>query len=248
MDALDRMHQHLVATITAQHPQYLERPFEVSELHQTILPYRHHRRALGLDTNDEYEQVLTELLSGARGYLQVDDRMRETLLRELASPNPDPGAFRKFGSALVALAPRGAGAGAADRPTTSEPTGAAAPGASAPGASAPGASAPGASAPGASGAGSPVQPPEPVSRGGGPGALEQSGGAAAPAHTSAGTSGGIPGASACRFCESPLPDGREITFCPHCGQNLRVVGCDGCGAELEPGWRYCIACGRHTGR
>ena len=66
MDALDRTFRHLVHTIRARYPAYLTEPFEVAELYQNILPYRHHRRELGLDTNQDYEQVLLQLLSGAR--------------------------------------------------------------------------------------------------------------------------------------------------------------------------------------
>lgn len=48
----------------------------------------------------------------------------------------------------------------------------------------------------------------------------------------------------CRFCGQLLPDGREVTFCPHCGQNLKVVRCPGCSAEMEPAWKFCVTCGR----
>src|SRR5918912_1362290 len=104
MDNLDRMFRHLVRTIETRYPDYLSRPFEVAELYQTILPYRLHRRELGLDTNQDYEMTLLELLSGARGYLAVDDRMRDTLRKELGSANPDPSVLREFAAAHVALA------------------------------------------------------------------------------------------------------------------------------------------------
>src|SRR3569832_1240640 len=105
MDNLDRMYRHLVRTVRAKYPQYLSQPFEVAELNQTILPYRHHRRELGLETNEDYEITLTELLSGARDYLIVDETMRDALKKELAAPNPDPSAFRQFSSAMIALSP-----------------------------------------------------------------------------------------------------------------------------------------------
>src|SRR5690242_9428934 len=105
MDSLDRMFQHLVCTIRARFPHYETQPFDVAELYQTILPYRHHRRDLGLDTNDDYEMALTELLSGARDYLIVDDRMRDALRATLADTNPDPGAFKQFSDSTVALSP-----------------------------------------------------------------------------------------------------------------------------------------------
>ncbi|MEO6877683.1 MAG: hypothetical protein ABI205_04320, partial [Gemmatimonadaceae bacterium] len=96
MDSLDRMYRHLVRTIRSRFPQYLSQPFDVGELHQTILPYRLHRRELGIESNEDYEIALTELLSGARDYLIVDDQMRDALVAELASINPDPTAFKQF--------------------------------------------------------------------------------------------------------------------------------------------------------
>ena len=48
----------------------------------------------------------------------------------------------------------------------------------------------------------------------------------------------------CRFCGQPLPEGREVTFCPQCGQNLKVRRCPGCSAEMEMGWKFCVTCGR----
>src|SRR5690242_20396659 len=105
MDNLDRMFRHLARTVRAKHPQYLSQPFTVAELHQSILPYRLHRRELGLETNEDYEITLTELLSGARDYLTVDESMRERLRSELASKNPDPTAFKQFATTSVALSP-----------------------------------------------------------------------------------------------------------------------------------------------
>ena len=105
MDALDRTFRHLVQTIQNQFPAYLNQPFEVAELYQTILPYRHHRRELGFETNQDYELVLLQLLAGTRDYLIVDDGMREALARELASPSPSAGAFREFNTAQVSLNP-----------------------------------------------------------------------------------------------------------------------------------------------
>src|SRR6185312_17211688 len=105
MDALDRMYRHLVRTIRSRFPQYLSQPFDVAELNQSILPYRLHRRELGIESNEDYEIALTELLSGARDYLIVDEHMRDALRAELASVNPDPTAFKQFAGRTVALSP-----------------------------------------------------------------------------------------------------------------------------------------------
>src|SRR4051812_14300068 len=124
MDNLDRMYRQLVRTIRAKSPQYLTQPFDVAALQQTILPYRLHRRELGLDTNEDYEITVSELLSGARDYLIVDERMRDALKAELKAVNPDPSAFKQFGPAMVALSPnalRSLDAGPDDPPTPLRP-------------------------------------------------------------------------------------------------------------------------------
>jgi hypothetical protein len=209
MDNLDRMFRHLVRTIETRNPEYLTGPFEVAQLYQTILPYRLHRRELGLDTNQDYELTLLELLSGARGYLVVDDRMRDTLRKELGSGSPDPSVLREFAAAHVALAsdavrrldtPEGReSARAAPTPTTTPAV--------------------------ATAAGATTMPRR------GPSSQPRT-----VAVASAGES--------CRFCGGALPPGRQITFCPHCGQNLTVINCAACGTELELGWSYCTTCGR----
>src|SRR6185503_1271771 len=62
-------------------------------------------RELGIDTNEDYEITLSQLLSGARDYLVVDERMRDVLRAELGTTNPDPAAFKQFASATVTLSP-----------------------------------------------------------------------------------------------------------------------------------------------
>lgn len=105
MDDLDRLFLRLVQSIRAEHPEYLARPFEIAELYQKLVPYRHHRRELQIDTNQDYEAAVTRLLSGERGYLVGDEGMQEFLRTELTSPNPDTTVFREFGSNHVAIAP-----------------------------------------------------------------------------------------------------------------------------------------------
>ena len=107
MDDVERMYRHLVRTIRSTSPQQLTQPFQVADLYATILPYRLHRRDLGLETNQDYEMAMLELLSGARGYLLVEDRMREVLGASLKSSNPDPQLIREFASSRVSLSPEG---------------------------------------------------------------------------------------------------------------------------------------------
>lgn len=51
----------------------------------------------------------------------------------------------------------------------------------------------------------------------------------------------------CRFCGHALPEGRDVTFCPQCGQNLKIRRCPGCSAEMELEWKFCVSCGRASG-
>ena len=105
MDDLDRMFRRLVQNIRMSYPDLLARPFEVSQLYQNLLPYRHNRKELEIETNQDYELALMRLLAGERGYLVVDDALEDAMRRELASKNPDTAAFRIYGSSHVSVAP-----------------------------------------------------------------------------------------------------------------------------------------------
>lgn len=47
----------------------------------------------------------------------------------------------------------------------------------------------------------------------------------------------------CRFCQTRIPTGRTVTFCPWCGERLIPLTCSRCGTEVESQWRHCITCG-----
>jgi len=191
MDAVDRMFQVLVTALRKSHPALLGSSFTVADLHQQIIPYRHFRRELGLQSNQEYELTLMSLLGGERGYLDVDERLRDVIRQELAGGSPEPARVRDFADAQVSVNP----SALAQVPYTPTP-----------------------------------MPDR------GPSALEHRGANAATA--SSGPAGG------CRHCGGDLPTGRVVNFCPHCGQNLKVLHCPACGAELEANWRFCVACGK----
>lgn len=184
MDAVERMYQVLVKTIRANHPAHVGSPFTVGELHQQILPFRHFRRELGLETNQEYELVMMELLTGARGYLHVDDRLRDGLSRELQSGSPDPSRIRDFADAQVSLNQQALGGVAESAATIATRL-----------------STPRSSSP-------------------------------------------LPDQSRCRYCGGELPEGRDVRFCPQCGQNLQVRNCPACGGEIDENWKFCVSCGK----
>ena len=206
MDDLDRLFQRLVHNIRNGHAEYLTVPFTVQELYDTLVPYRHYRRDLGIDTNQDYEAAVSRLLSGEKGYIRADQAMQERLKKEMASPHADLGAFRDYADARISLAP-----------DALQKLGVAIPSQNAGGYAVGGAN-------------------------GGNG----NGGAAGQATTSF----TVPGLATmesnegCRFCGGVLPEGRAVTYCPHCGQNLAAKHCAGCGAELDPVWKFCINCGK----
>lgn len=248
MDEIDRIFRLLVETIRSKHPELLARPFEVADLYQTILPYRLHRRELALETNSDYEMALLRLLSGERGYIVGDEEMQEALRRELTSPNPDPGAFRSWSSSHVSLAAEAVRRldhqpsvrGMSPTPAASPPAPprmqppplpfAAPPMSVAPPApqAPPPVPRPAAAPPPLAPMRSPVSSPS-----------LQNTMAAPPRSTTAEALGGK-----CRYCAGALPEGRRLTFCPHCGQNLTVQHCPACNTELEVGWKFCTTCGR----
>lgn len=235
MDELDRMFRRLVHNVRGGFPDLLTRSFEVSTLHQTLVPYRLNRTALAIDSAEEYELTLMRLLAGTRGLMQGDPDMQAAMQAELESPNPDLSLFRAWSTATVAINPaalraldnaNGATVGTpspagvarqadvAGRATLEVPASAAA--------------STSAAASGPRSTQSVLSPP--VSRSV----------AFSPAPTAHATAVG------CRYCGGELPDGREVHFCPHCGQNLTIKQCPACSTELEVEWQYCISCGRQS--
>ena len=249
MDDLDRLYRRLVHNIRTTRPEYLQIPFTVQELYEQIIPYRHNRRELAMETNQDYEMAVARLLSGERGYAQGDAAMQEVLRRELESPTGDPGIFKEYAQAQIALAPvRGAegiapsapapaGVDAlAGPPTVTAPRPGVATGGTAGGATT---TAPNAAASTAMGAVAAYDAMAP--------------GIAVPSATASQVPSLLSSLSqitvpmGCRFCGGTLPDGRDINYCPHCGENLKTLRCPACGGEMDNAWKFCVTCGRRAG-
>jgi hypothetical protein len=240
MDDLDRVFHRLVSNIRHRHSEYLTMPFTVQELYETLIPYRHHRRELGIETNQDYEIAVSRLLSGERDYLLADQAMREKLRAELQSGHGDPGAFREFAGSKVSLAPealRRIRALTASGDEASASAGSSEPAKPNPAVNATFPIAPPAAAP--------VSPPAPPAPKAAPVSQPVEAAKAAPAALSSMMGASVP--EGCRFCGGTLPEGRTVVYCPHCGNNLSVSRCPACGSELEKGWKFCVTCGRGVG-
>ncbi len=230
MDELDRMFRRLVHNVRAGFPDLLTRPFEVSALHQHLIPYRLNRRELAIDSAEDYELTLMRLLAGTRGLLSGDPDMQEALRAELESPNPDLSVFRAWGTASVSIAPMALRALDGQSPEAVRIQNPAAPSRQ------------------AEMAGRATL--ELPTSGSTPALMTM---ATPPEAMKAPTPANAPVATAprvhpigCRYCAGELPDGRDAHFCPHCGQNLSIKQCPACSTELEVEWQYCIACGRQV--
>ena len=238
MDELDRLFHRLVQNIRAKSPSQLTVPFTVAELYEQLVPYRHNRRELGIETNQDYEMTINRLLAGERGYLVGDAAMQESIRTDISGAKPDTGAFREFASAEVSISPdalRALGAAAATA------TAQGAPAAATTAAPYSGASGEAAAAPAAEVVSSTARDVTARSRDGAPSARSTSAPAVALPFD------GFAVAEGCKFCGATLPEGRDVKYCPNCGQNLSITRCPACGSELQADWKYCITCGRPAG-
>ncbi|HEX2249055.1 MAG TPA: zinc ribbon domain-containing protein [Gemmatimonadales bacterium] len=90
MTDLERFFRHLVNTIAANDPARLRQSLSVGDIRSSILPYRVHRRALQLESSEDYELLLMRLCAGEGGLAHTSpDQARTAFIDELSSPNPD---------------------------------------------------------------------------------------------------------------------------------------------------------------
>lgn len=100
---LERIFDRLVRTLSAGGPDQLRAPFSVAEIVQALVPYRTYRNELGVDTLQDYEHAVLELLSGERGWLICDPDTVAVIKKELASPDPDTGLLRRLQTVEVRM-------------------------------------------------------------------------------------------------------------------------------------------------
>jgi len=213
-NVLARFHSALLEEIRARRPEYLHAPFTVAEIYQNLVPYGTHRDRIGVEMNGDYEDALLRLLAGEGGYLFLESAPALRALREeMASSNPNTGLYREYAAVDVRLNP-------AFLAVAGAPSGAAAAEHS-----------------------EPVSmedlAPEPL-RAQSPPPASRTQAAAAP---KAEPPEDRPVPDTCPWCRAELPARPRLNFCPFCGTDVHVVPCPGCGEELDPEWRFCIACG-----
>ncbi len=232
MTDLERLFRRLVDNLIAIDPARLHRPLTIADLLTSVVPYRTTRRALGLDSAEDYDALVLQLCSGQGGYVRMlSDDVTQALKDQLTLPNPDLDVLRDHERAELVLGTEplahalGPGPDEAFAPPEVEEE---------------------------------FTPPEPQVAPPAPRLVEPSrriSFSAEPAPpmvpppprmTAEPEQGPQPLAAhgaRCSFCGDRLPAGRTINFCPHCGQNQSLTRCPECRSELELGWRHCISCG-----
>jgi len=234
---IERLFRHLTRTIQAVDPARLQQPLSIGELVSRFVPYRTSRRALGVESSEDYELLLLRFASGEGGFANTEpDPVRMRFAKEVRSPNPDLSVLREFRDAVFVLQPIPLArvlSGQTEDDVYAPPPRPA-----------------------------PLPPPEMVQAveqmDAGLDVLEPLPFDAVRTVPAAATtpaevldvppvpeSPAAPVAPAvrCSFCGGSLPTGRAVHFCPHCGQSQLQGQCPRCKAEVEYGWRHCVSCG-----
>ena len=109
MDELTRFARQLVERL-ATRPEGVKRPVSVAEVRKTFLPYRAQRRALGLESVEDYETVLLRLVAEERGYVKTSPpAAAERCRAELAQANPDLGVLEEVADSTLQVTSLAAG-------------------------------------------------------------------------------------------------------------------------------------------
>ncbi len=230
MTDLERVFRRLVDNLVAIDPVRLHQPVVLEDLLANIIPYRANRRALQVDSAEDYDLLLLRLCAGEGGFVQTDPPEAQAMFRqEVASTNPDLTLLQTWKDARLILAtePLAYALGPDDEEEFAPPEETV--------------SRPEPPPP------APPIPPAPVPPEASPSGLRIE---PVAAHAEPASSEPVEmedGGGRCGYCGGLLPAGRTVNFCPHCGESQTIIRCPECQAELELGWRHCVNCGHPLG-
>ena len=104
---LERFFRQIVLNLAATDPARLHRPLPLTDLRDIIVPYRANRRALQLESSEDYELVLMRLCAGEGGFARTEpDEVRAEFEAEVRSSNPDLDIVHRYENAVVSLDPK----------------------------------------------------------------------------------------------------------------------------------------------
>lgn len=105
-DVISRLHRYLLDALEQTRDDPFDKPVTVAEIYQDLVPYRRARTALGVELNADFEHALLRLLAGEDDRVRLEpEQARDELARELESPNPNVGLYRKFAACDVWILP-----------------------------------------------------------------------------------------------------------------------------------------------
>jgi hypothetical protein len=103
---LERLFGQLVRNLAAGDSTRLRQPLSLGDIRNSILPYRANRRALQLESSEDYELVLMRLCAGEGGFARTEPpEARVEFEMEIGSPNPDLTLVERHEKAVVSLDP-----------------------------------------------------------------------------------------------------------------------------------------------
>ena len=103
MTDLERLIRQIADNLSAD-PGRARQPLTVAELRDSIVPYRANRKALQLESSEDYELALMQLCAGERGFARMEaEEVGKQFADELGSPNPDLSLLRQHETALLTL-------------------------------------------------------------------------------------------------------------------------------------------------
>jgi hypothetical protein len=101
---VERFVRQIVRNLGASDPARLHQPISLADIREHIVPYRTNRRALELESSEDYELVLMRLCAGEGGFARTEpDEARAEFEAELKSSNPDLEVVRRHENAQVSL-------------------------------------------------------------------------------------------------------------------------------------------------
>jgi double zinc ribbon protein len=107
MTDLERFFRQIVRNLAATDPARLHRPLPLTDLRDSIVPYRANRRALELESSEDYELVLMRLCAGEGGFARTEpDEVRAEFEAEVRSSNPDLEIVHRYANVVVSLEPK----------------------------------------------------------------------------------------------------------------------------------------------
>jgi hypothetical protein len=106
MTDLERLFRQLVTNLSTMDPARLREPLGLREIRNSIVPYRSNRRAMQLESSEDYELALMCLCAGKEGYARTEpETIRQAFADEIETPNPDLSLLQQHELASLTLDP-----------------------------------------------------------------------------------------------------------------------------------------------